>query len=80
MRYQGAAATLPSGRMSGAVAAPTHTSDTQVVAELAKKHKRTLLGGIAAAILIVLGLAYLLRPTLPPPTVSGYAQLTMTVS
>ena len=52
------------------------SSDSQMVSALAKKHKRTLLGGIAVAIIVVLGLAYWLRPTLPPPTVSSYTQLT----
>jgi eukaryotic-like serine/threonine-protein kinase len=61
---------------SGAMLAEFDSSDTQLVAALAKKHKGTILGGVTVAVIIVLGLAYWLRPTLPPPTVSGFVQLT----
>lgn len=61
---------------SGAVHATTDSSGSQVVTALAKKHKEALLGGIAAVIIIVVGLAYWLRPTFPSPSVAGFAQLT----
>ncbi len=52
------------------------SSDSQVVATLIKRHKKKLVGGVLAAIVVVLALAYWLRPSLPPPTVSSYTQLT----
>jgi len=52
------------------------SSDSQVVATLIKRHKKKLVGGVAAAIVIALALVYWLRPSLPPPTVSSYTQLT----
>jgi eukaryotic-like serine/threonine-protein kinase len=71
----GTAAAMPQ-QPSGATAAQSDSSDTQVVAALAKKHKGALLGGIAAAIVAALALAYALRPALPTPSVSNYTQLT----
>jgi serine/threonine protein kinase/Tol biopolymer transport system component len=52
------------------------SSDSQVVAALVKRHKKALFGGIAAAVIVIVALAYVFRPTLPPPTVSNYTQLT----
>ena len=57
-------------------AAARDTSDSQMVATLASRHKRTLLSGVAAAVIAVGALFYLFRPTLPPPSVSSYTQLT----
>jgi eukaryotic-like serine/threonine-protein kinase len=52
------------------------SSDSQVVAALVKRHKKALFGAFASAIVAIAALAYLFRPTLPPPTVSSYTQLT----
>lgn len=52
------------------------SSDSQVIAALARRHKRALVGGLAALCVAALVLAYVLRPKLPPPTVSNFAQLT----
>ena len=54
-----------------------HTSsDSQVVAALVRRHKKALYGAAAVAVTAMVVLAYFFRPTLPPPTVSGYTQLT----
>ncbi|HET7215496.1 MAG TPA: protein kinase [Terriglobia bacterium] len=52
------------------------SSDSQVVAALLKRHKKTLFGGIAAVAAVALILIYFLLPPLPPPSVSGFVQLT----
>ena len=52
------------------------SSDSQVIAALVKRHKKTLFGGLAAVIVLPAILIYWLIPPLPPPSVSGYAQLT----
>ena len=52
------------------------SSDSQMVAALVKRHKKTFIGGLAAVVAIAAILAYWLRPSLPPPTVSSYTQLT----
>ena len=57
-------------------AAVHDSSDSQVVAALAKRHKKSLLAAVGAAVIVIAALAYVFRPTLPPPTVSGYTQLT----
>jgi serine/threonine protein kinase/Tol biopolymer transport system component len=72
----GGTLTMPQPLASGPSPAQMESSDTQVVAALVKKHKGAVLGGIAVVIIIVLVLAYWLRPALPPPTVSGFVQLT----
>ncbi len=43
---------------------------------MAKRHKGVLLGGAAVFVVLIVMLAYWLWPPLPPPTVSGYVQLT----
>ena len=52
------------------------SSDSQVVAALVRRHKKTLIGLLAAAVVVILVLTYWLMPPLPPPSVSGYVQLT----
>ena len=52
------------------------SSDSQVIAGLARRHKKALFGAVAASVIAIAVLAWLFRPTLPPPTVSGYTQLT----
>jgi len=52
------------------------SSDSQMVATLAGRHKKSLFAAMAAVISALAVLAYLFRPTLPPPSVSDYTQLT----
>jgi len=52
------------------------SSDRALVASLAKRHKKVLLGGLAGVLMVIVALAYWLAPPLPPPSVSGYVQLT----
>ena len=52
------------------------SSDRALVISVAKRHKRVLAGGAAVLLGLIAILAYWLSPTLPPPTVSGYVQLT----
>src|SRR6185437_7253474 len=57
--------------------APTrHDSDSQMVATLARRHKKSLLMGAVAALVAIAALIYWFRPELPPPSLSGYTQLT----
>jgi len=54
-----------------------HTSsDSQMVTAMVGRHKKAFLGGLAAVVVVALVLIYWLMPPLPPPSVSGYAQLT----
>jgi eukaryotic-like serine/threonine-protein kinase len=76
--------TSPSGGAASAEAPPQTSasgeqhvsSDSQVVAALVKRHKKTFFGGLAAIVVVAVILVYLLRPTLSPPSVSSYTQLT----
>ncbi len=52
------------------------SSDRVLVVSVAKRHKGILVGGLAAIVVLIAALAYWLAPPLPPPTVSGYVQLT----
>jgi eukaryotic-like serine/threonine-protein kinase len=52
------------------------SSDSQMVATLARRHKKALFVVAGAVLVSIPALAYLLRPTLPPPSVAGYNQLT----
>jgi eukaryotic-like serine/threonine-protein kinase len=52
------------------------SSDSQIVASLARRHRKAFIGGLAAIIAIPVILVYWLIPPLPPPSVSGYLQLT----
>ncbi len=52
------------------------TSESQLVAILVRRHKKGLFAALATAIIALAVLAYVFRPTLPPPSVSGYTQLT----
>ena len=72
----GTAVVTPLPQASSATAAERDRSDSQVVAALARRHKKTLIDAIGAAAVVIGVLAYLLRPTLPPPTLSAYTQLT----
>ena len=53
-----------------------HSSDSQLISDLARRHKRMLVAGLAAACIAILALAWFLRPSLPSPTVSKVVQLT----
>jgi eukaryotic-like serine/threonine-protein kinase len=52
------------------------SSDRELAATLARRHKKELAAAVAGVIVLALGLAYVFRPTLPPPTVSDFTQLT----
>ena len=58
------------------LAAVRDTSDSQTFATLAGRHKKGLFVGVGAAVIALAALAYLFRPALSPPSVSGYTQLT----
>jgi len=68
------AAVAPLAR--GPQLARDHSSDSQLISDLARRYKRTLIAGLAAACIAILVLAWFLRPALPPPTVSNFVQLT----
>ena len=72
----GTAATAPPHQASDQAAAQSDSSDSQVVAALVHRHKKTFLAGLAAAVALAAIPVYWLRPALPPPSVSGYTQLT----
>ncbi|HEV2232323.1 MAG TPA: protein kinase [Terriglobia bacterium] len=69
-------AMAPQQQTSGAMAAQSDSSDSQVVAALAMRHKKSLVAAAGAAVMVIAALTYFFRPTLPPPTVSGFTQLT----
>ncbi len=66
----------PLKQASGGSTAQRDISDSEMVAALAHKHQKTLVAVVGATIIVVALLAYLFRPTLPPPALSGYTQLT----
>jgi eukaryotic-like serine/threonine-protein kinase len=70
---------IDSGRVSSvsgfsAVAVPTAGPVTASVAKPRSGRKFYAIGAVAAAVLAILG--YFLRPTLPPPRITGYTQIT----
>ncbi len=67
-------ATMP--QASGASAALEDSSDSKVVAALAKRHRKGLFAAVGVAVVVIAVVAYALRPSLPPPTLSAYTQLT----
>jgi serine/threonine protein kinase/Tol biopolymer transport system component len=52
------------------------SSDRELAVTLARRHKKTLLVGVAGAVMVIAAFAYAFRPVLPSPTVSDYTQLT----
>jgi len=52
------------------------SSDRALAANLARRHKYLLSSVSAGAVVVALALAYFFRPSLPPPTLSDFAQLT----
>ena len=72
---RGSASAVPA-QLSATSGAAHISSDSQMVAALVKRHKKALFGTVAAAVIAIAALAYVFRPTLPPPSVSSYTQLT----
>jgi serine/threonine protein kinase len=70
-----ASAAMLQKQASGAITGTTDSSDSQVMAALAKKHRKTLILAGGAAVVMIAVLAYLFRPTLPPPQLTNYTQL-----
>ncbi len=66
----------PSAPVDPATRREDPSSDRDLLATLAARHRRLLGGGLVAAVAVILGLVYWLRPPLPPPSVSDYTQLT----
>jgi eukaryotic-like serine/threonine-protein kinase len=66
----------PQKQASGVLAAEPDSSDSKVLAALARKHRQSLTIVAGAMVVMVAVIAYLLRPSLPPPQLSGYTQLT----
>jgi serine/threonine protein kinase/Tol biopolymer transport system component len=70
------------GSASGATAATVAASvkdsstDRDLAVHLARRHKKALLGGLAAIVVVVAALVYWLAPPLPSPKVSGSVQIT----
>jgi eukaryotic-like serine/threonine-protein kinase len=52
------------------------SSDRDLAVTLARRYKKTLLAVLAVALIVIPILAYVFRPALPPPSLSGYTQLT----
>jgi len=50
--------------------------DSRMVAAVIRRHRRTLVSGLAGVVVIAAILVYWLAPPLPPPKVSTYVQLT----
>jgi len=61
---------------AGARLKDSGSSSRDLAVTLARRHKRGLLVGVVGAVIVTAALAYVFRPTLPPPTVSYYTQLT----
>jgi len=60
---------------SGVLAVKPDSSDSKVMAALAKKHRKPLTIAAGAMVVLIAVLAYLFRSSLPPPQLSGYTQL-----
>ena len=66
------------GATAATVAATVKDSSTDrdLAVHLARRHKKALLGGLAAVAVVVAALVYWLAPPLPSPKVSGSVQIT----
>ena len=73
--FELAPAATPQKQPSGVLAVKPDSSDSKVVAALARKHRKTLTIAGGATLVMIAVLAYLFRPSLPPPELSGYTQL-----
>ena len=67
-----------SGATAATVAATVKDSSTDraLAVDLARRHKKALLGGLAVFAVVVAALVYWLAPPLPSPKVSGSVQIT----
>ena len=65
----------PQKQPSGVPAVEPHSSDSKLVAALARKHRKSLTIAAGAMVVMIAVIAYLSRPSLPPPQLSGYTQL-----
>src|SRR5439155_25960870 len=65
-----------SGSRATAARVEDSSTDRALVAHLARRHKKTLLGGLVAGAVAVAALVYWLAPPPPPPKVLGYVQIT----
>jgi eukaryotic-like serine/threonine-protein kinase len=78
----GAVPTAEGGSGTGATAATVaatvkdSSTDRDLAVHLARRHKKALLGGLAAVAVVVAALVYWLAPPLPSPKVSGSVQIT----
>jgi eukaryotic-like serine/threonine-protein kinase len=70
------APTTPSGQPAPAPLHDSGSTDRDLAATLVRRHKKGLFAVIGVAAIVMAALAYAFRPTLLPPTVSGYTQLT----
>jgi len=71
---------LPSGatphkQPSGVPAVEPHSSDSKLLAALARKHLKSLTIAAGCMLVMLAVIAYLFRPSLAPPQLSGYTQL-----
>jgi eukaryotic-like serine/threonine-protein kinase len=69
-------ATGSGGAGATAAAVTDSSSDRALAVHLARRHGKALVGGLAAVAAAGTALVYWLVPPLPPPKVSGYAQIT----
>ncbi len=65
-----------SGEAATAAAVTDSSSDRALAVHLAQRHRKALLGSLAAVAAAGTALVYWLVPPLPSPKVSGYAQIT----
>ncbi len=75
-RVMSAPAEEVSAPASAAARAAADSSDSQVIAQLVKRHRTKLLASSAGAFALLLVAIYWLVPPLPPPTVSNFVQVT----
>jgi len=69
-------ATGDGGARTTVAAITDNSSDRALAVHLAQRHRKALLGGLAAVAAAGTALVYWLVPPLPSPKVSGYAQIT----
>jgi eukaryotic-like serine/threonine-protein kinase len=69
-------ATADGGAGTTIAAVTDRSSDRALAVHLARRHRKALLGGLAAVAAGGTALVYWLVPPLPPPKVSGYVQIT----
>ncbi len=52
------------------------SSDRELILSLASRYRKRIYGGVGLAVIAILALIYWLAPSLPPPSVSDFTQLT----